>query len=180
AGGVLTDTDTVAITVAAVNDAPVNSSPLALMVDEDALLPFTGADAISIGDVDMGGATAASQLTVSNGELSVNLAGGASISAGANNSSTLTLSGTLAQINAALATLSYQANLNFNGVDSLHIDTSDLGNSGAGGALSDSDSVAITVTAVNDAPVNSAPSAQTVDEDTVLAFTGANVISIND
>ena len=38
----------------------------------------------------------------------MNLAGGATISAGANSSSTLTLSGTLAKINAALATLSYQ------------------------------------------------------------------------
>jgi hypothetical protein len=47
---------------------------------------------------------------VTNGSLNCSLAGGATISAGANGSSTLTLSGTQAQINAALASLSYQGN----------------------------------------------------------------------
>ena len=45
------------------------------------------------------------QLTVGNGTLNVSLAGGATISAGANGTGTLTLSGTQAQINAALARL---------------------------------------------------------------------------
>jgi hypothetical protein len=45
----------------------------------------------------------------------VSLAGGATIGAGANGSSTLTLAGTQAQINAALASLAYQGNADFNG-----------------------------------------------------------------
>jgi hypothetical protein len=59
----------------------------------------------------------ATQLGVSYGTLSVSLVDGATISAGSNNSSSLTLSGTLTQINSALATLTYSGNLNYNGVD---------------------------------------------------------------
>ena len=78
----------------------------------------------------------------------------------ANGSSTLTLSGTQPQINAALAGLSYQGNLNFNGADTLTVlSTGD-------GTRTDSDTVAITVSSVNDGPVNTVPGAQTVNEDT--------------
>ena len=101
---------------------------------------------ISVNDVD--GNLASSQLSVTNGTLTVSLAGGATISAGANNSGTLTLSGTQAQINAALATVSYQGNLNFNGSDTLTIVSTDS----AGTPLSDTDTIAITVNQVNDAP----------------------------
>ena len=103
--------------------------------------------------------------------MTVSLAGGATISAGANGTSTLTLSGTQAQINAALASISYQGNLNFNGGDTLTVLSTD-----ANGAT-DSDAVAITVSSVNDGPVNTVPGAQTVNEDTALAIGG---IWVND
>ena len=41
----------------------------------------------------------------------------------------------------------------------------------------DSDTVAITVSSVNDVPVNAVPGAQTVNEDTALSIGG---ISVND
>ena len=62
---------------------------------------------------------------MTNGAVNVSLAGGATISAGANGSSTLTLSGTQAQINAALASISYQGNANFNGADTLTVLSTD-------------------------------------------------------
>ena len=164
-----TDSDSVAITVTSVNDAPVNTVPGARTVNEDAVLVFTGANTISVIDVD--GNLATTQLSVSNGTLNVSLAGGASISAGANGSSTLTLSGTLAQINAALASVAYQGNADFNGGETLTVLSTD-----ANGAT-DSDAVAITVTAVNDGPVNTVPGAQAVNEDTALSIAG---VSIND
>src|SRR6185295_17266642 len=92
-----TDSDAVAITVTAVNDAPVNTVPGAQTVNEDAALSIGG---VSVNDVD--GNLSTTQITVSNGTLNVSLAGGAAISAGSNGSSSLTLSGTQAQINAAL------------------------------------------------------------------------------
>ena len=118
------------------------------------------------------------QLTVANGTLNVSLAGGASISAGANGSNTLTLSGSQAQINAALATLSYQGNLNFNGSDALQIVSNDLGNTGSGGALSDTDTISISVIARNDGPFFVLPTGQSTLEDTPKIFSIATGNSI--
>src|SRR5207344_412345 len=165
-GNGATDSDTVAITVNAVNDVPVNTVPGAQSVNEDTALSIAG---VSVNDVD--GNLSTTRLTVSNGTVSVSLAGGATISAGGNGSSTLTLSGTQAQINAALASLSYQGSLNFNGVDTLTVLSAD-----ANGAT-DSDAVAIAVTSVNDGPVNTVPGAQSVNEDSALSISG---VSVND
>ncbi|WP_218510280.1 DUF4347 domain-containing protein [Variovorax sp. dw_308] len=174
-GGALTDTDTGIINVTArVNEAPINAVPGAQTVAEDTSLPFTGVNTISVGDVDTN--LVSTRLSVANGTLLVSLAGGATISAGANNSGTLTLSGTQAQINTALATLSYLGNANYNGPDTLTVLSTDAGTP----ALTDSDTVAINVTPVPDAPVNTVPGAQTVPEDSPLAFTGASLISVND
>src|SRR4029450_12358069 len=78
-----TDADAVAITVTAVNDGPVNTVPGAQTVNEDTALPIGG---VSVNDVD--GNLSTTQLSVSSGALNVSLAGGATISAGANGSST--------------------------------------------------------------------------------------------
>ncbi|UJP05612.1 MAG: tandem-95 repeat protein, partial [Nitrosomonas sp.] len=161
-----TDTDSVGITVGAVNNTPVNTVPGAQTVNEDTLLNLSG---ISVNDVD--GNLSTVQLAVASGTLTVTLSGAASISAGANGSNTMTLSGSQAGINATLTTLSYQGNLNFNGTDTLTVTSTD-----ANGA-SNMDSVAITVNTVNDAPANTVPGAQTVNEDTSLAIGG---ISVND
>ena len=161
-----TDSDAVAITVSSVNDGPVNTVPGAQTVNEDTALSISG---VSVNDVD--GNLSATQLSVTNGALNVSLAGGATISAGANGSSTLTLSGTQAQINAALASIGYQGNADFNGSDTLTVLSTD-----ANGAT-DSDAVAITVNSVNDGPVNTVPGAQAVNEDTALSIGG---VSVND
>src|SRR5678809_367430 len=94
----------------------------------------------------------------------------------------MTFTGTVAAVNTALDGLTYSPTANYNGGDTLSITTDDLGNTGSGGALSDTDTVAITVAAVNDAPVNSVPTAQTVNEDTNLVFSTANgnALSISD
>ena len=142
---------TVTVNVSGVNDAPVNTVPntavTPLSATEDTAFAFTSGNKISVTDVD--GNLAKTQLTVLHGTLSVSLGGGASISAGANGSATLTLSGTETQINAALTSLSYQGVLNYNGNETLTVVSTDS----AGTPLSDNDVVAITVGAVNDAPI---------------------------
>src|SRR5690606_21536640 len=120
AGIPLSDIDTIAITVNPVNDAPVNTVPGSQTVNEDTPLSIPG---ISVDDVD--GNLATTQLTVTNGTLTVSLVGGATISSGANGSDTIVLTGSQAQINAALASISYQGNLNFNGSDVLTIVSTD-------------------------------------------------------
>src|SRR5205085_7819006 len=77
-------------------------------------------------------------------------------------------------INAALNGLAFAPSSNFNGAASLQITSDDLGHSGSGGALTDSDTVAITVNAVNDAPVHSVPGPQSTNEDTSLVFSSGN------
>src|SRR5438309_1505425 len=94
----------------------------------------------------------------------------------------MTFTGTIANINTALAGLTYIPTADFNGSATLSITTDDQGNTGTGGNKTDTDNVAITVSAVNDAPVNSVPGAQTTNEDTNLVFSTANsnLISVSD
>src|SRR5439155_1685699 len=70
--------------------------------------------------------------------------------------------------------LSYSPAANYNGSDTLSLTTNDQGNTGSGGAQSDTDTVALTVNAVNDAPVNSVPGAQSTNEDTAKVFSNGN------
>ena len=147
------------ITVAPVNDAPVNTVPGVQTVNEDMALAFTGAKTISVTDED--GNLASTQLSVANGSLNVTLQGAAIISGGLNGSNTLTIAGSEADINATLATLSYQGNLNYTGPDTLTV----LSTDGAGVPLSDSDNVAITVDPVNDEPSLNLIGNENVNED---------------
>src|SRR6185295_19871357 len=148
---------------------------------EDTALVFNGANTISIADVDAGAGTETVTLSVASGALTLNGTAGLVFGTGDGTAdSTMTFTGTVAAINTALNGLSYKGNLDFNGSDTLNITTNDNGNTGSGAAQSDADSVVINVSAVNDAPVNTVPGAQSVDEDTALVFNGANTISIAD
>ena len=91
----------------------------------------------------------------------------------------MTFRGTQADINTALNNLSFQPLANFNGAAALAISTNDQGN-GGGGALVDTDTVAITVLPVNDAPVNTVPAAQSIWEDAALVFSGGRRITVSD
>ena len=86
----------------------------------------------------------------------------------------VTVTGSQANINTALNGLVFAPTGNFNGSANLTVTTNDQGNTGSGGALTDVDSVAITVNPVNDAPINTVPSAQTMSEDGTLTFSAAN------
>ena len=97
---------------------------------------------------------ATTELNVTNGTITVSPAGGATISAGANASSTLTLCGTQDAINATLATVSYQGNLNYNGSDTLTM----LSRDNTGTPLTDTDTVKITATGTD------GPSVQIIDD----------------
>ena len=161
--GTATDTDTIAITVNAVNDAPINTVPGAQTVAEDTILPIAG---VSVADIDSSALT--TTLSVAHGILNVTAGAGVT----GNGTASVTITGTAAQINAALAGLAYTGNLNFNGADTLTVATND-------GTATDTDTIAITVNAVNDAPVNTVPGAQSVAEDTILPIAGVSVADID-
>jgi len=183
-GGALSDTDTVSITVNAVDDAPVNTVPGAQSINEDATLTFSSGagTAVSVADIDAASSNIQTQLTVLHGTLTLADVSGVTVTAGSNASATLTMQGTVTQINTALASIVYAPTANYNGADTLTVATSDLGNTGSGGPLTDTDTVAMTVNAVNDAPVNSLPVAQSTNEDTnlVLSTGNSNLISVSD
>jgi VCBS repeat-containing protein len=133
---------TVNVDITALNDPPVITMPGAQTVNEDTPLSLSG---LSVTDVD--GNLSTVQLAVGNGTVTVTLAGAASISSGSNGSATLTLSGTQADLNATLASLVYQGSLHYTGADTLTVTSTDSNSS------TDVDTVALTVTPVNDAPV---------------------------
>jgi len=144
------------IIVTPVNDAPVNTVPGGQTVDEDTDLVFSAGNgnALSVADADAGAGDV--QLTVSalNGTITPVGGSGAAVSGSGTGSATIT--GTLTQVNAALDGLKYKGNLNFNstrGSETLTLLTDDQGNTGSGGPLTDTDTVGITVNAVNDPPI---------------------------
>src|SRR5438128_1768795 len=138
----VTDVDTVAITVNPVNRSEERRVGREQVVNEDTALAVGG---ISVTDVD--GNLSTVQLGVANGTVTVTLAGTATISAGGNGTNSLTLSGSQVNINATLASLAYQGTLNYNGPDTLTVTSRDSN------AVTDVDTVAITVNPVNNAPV---------------------------
>ncbi|WP_139478015.1 retention module-containing protein [Aeromonas veronii] len=163
-GGALSDTDVLPIEVQPVNDAPVNQLPGSMTVKEDGSLSLSG---VSVKDVDAGSAPVSMVLRVEHGVLTLLGATGAVMVQGAGTSE-ITLVGSLADLNQLLASnLHYEPAKDFWGEDILTVTTSDQGNSGAGGPLSDTDQVTITVTPEPDMP------GLTVDQHAFHALQGA-------
>ena len=157
---------TLTLNIAAVNDAPMNSVPGPQSTSEDVTLIINDGtrwspSGISVDDPD--NTTLTLTLSVEHGAITLSQKTGLSFAAGDGTSdATMTFSGDKSDINAALSGLIYASTLNFNGSDTLTLTSSD-------GTLSDKDTLAITVTAVNDAPVALDGSA-TTDEDTAVTI----------
>ena len=166
-------TSTISVNVTPVNDAPSLTLPADQTLPEDGAIQLSG---MSILDVDGGDVSVS--LSVVNGTLIFGNLSDLTISSGANFTSSISLVGTVADINSALADIFYQGNSNFNGPDSLTVNVDDLGN-GGGSSLTASGNVGITVTPVNDAPVLALPSTQVTTEDTALVINGISISDID-
>lgn len=92
-------------------------------------------------------------LSVSHGVLTLATTAGLASQSG-NGTGSVSMTGALAVLNAALNGLTYKSSVNFNGADTLTITTNDHGNTGSGGPLSDTDTV---TTSVHDATAPNAP-----------------------
>jgi hypothetical protein len=171
------------ITVDGANDAPVITAPATESTDEDTQQVFSAANgnALSVADQDAGTNDLTVDLAVAHGTLTLPGVTGLVFTDGdGGDDATMTFSGTATEINAALEGLTYTPDANYGGADSLDLSVDDNGNSG-GPAQSDAASVAITVVAVNDAPVNSVPTGQTIPEDGQQTFTqSSQTISVSD
>ena len=147
---------TVTLTVTAVNDAPVNTVPGAQQTPKNTNRVFSSGNnnLISISDIDAGGANEQVQLTATNGTITLPVTTGLTFSVGDGTSdATMTFTGTITNINLRLNGATFIPTTNFPtgsspGAASLQIVTNDLGNTGSGGAQSDSDTIAIAVNAL--------------------------------
>jgi hypothetical protein len=129
----------VTVTINGTNDGPVISMAAAQSTPEDQTLVFSvgNGNLISVSDVD--DATLAVTLASTNGTLTLSGTGGLAFTVGdGSGDTTMTFSGTVADINAALAGMSYLPDTDYNGPAQISIATSD-------GTTTTNSAVAITV-----------------------------------
>lgn len=151
------------------DQAPVINGPVGVNVTQGATLPLVGADLLSITDVDAGTRVETLSLSANGGTLSYT-ASGTTLLGGANGSSTLTISGTLAELNAALATLRYTAPAIGQIYDLLATVNDGVLNSQA---------LTVPIFILSDqAPALTGPAALSVTQGMTVPLDGANLISV--
>lgn len=124
--------------------------------DNELVLAGARGNAVSVSDIDGGAGTEQITLSPLDGTVDLTATSGLSLTAGSNGSASVTYQGTLANINADLASgVDYTPNEGFHGSDSLVVSVDDLGNSGVGKPQTSTGTVPIEV-------VNSAPAAGAV------------------
>src|SRR5690606_13019710 len=170
-GGALSASETVTLQVAAVNDAPTVTAPGSIAIIEDIPGALTG---ISFADVDAGSGNVTVTFSVPNGTLSAISGSGVTVGGTA---SALTLTGSITDINAFIATsgVSFTTAANATANVTLTVSINDGGNNGSGGAQTDTSAVTLTVTAVNDPPTIDAPASIEVVENVATALTGISL-----
>ena len=154
--GISSGSATRGIAITAVNDAPVNTVPGPQSTNEDTAKVFSSGtgNQISVADVDLNANPIKITLTATNGTLTLNGIAGLSFTTGTGtNDTTMVFTGLLAAVNTALNGMSFNPTPDFTGAASLQIISDDQGFTGTGGALTDTDTVNITVNAANDPPV---------------------------
>jgi hypothetical protein len=140
------------------NQPPVNTIPFAAQTTlENQPITFSSANAnaISVSDPDAGGNPVQVTLTATNATAKLKLSTQIGLSGSGDNTSSLTYTGTIAALNAALAGLVYTPPSNVSGMsaDSITLTTNDLGNTGSPATPKTStDTITINITPVNQAP----------------------------
>jgi hypothetical protein len=145
----------IAVTPVGGNRPPVNLIPFVAQTTlENQPITFSSANgnAISVSDPDAGSNTVQVTLTVVGGTATLSTLSG--LSGSGNGTSSLTYTGTTADLNAALSGLLYTPTSNISGLaaGSITIATNDLGNTGSDGAKTSTDSISINITPVNQTP----------------------------
>jgi hypothetical protein len=173
------DSDSATIAISAVNQPPVNSVPGDQNGAEDTPITFSAGsgNAITVSDIDADGGDEKVTLSVNQGTLALGSTNNLTVTG--NGSASVTLMGTIADLNAGMDGLKYTPNANYNGTDTLTVLTDDQGNTGTGGPQTDTDTVVVNLAAVNDPPVNSVPSSFGATEDTPAVLTGISTSDVD-
>jgi RHS repeat-associated protein len=165
-GDALSGSATVVITVNPLSPPMKVTVPADALVNENAPLVFSSANgnAITLTDTAASGTSDSLTLTVTHGTLTLASTTGLTVSSGSNNSASMTVKGTLANLNAALSGLKFTPTTGFSGSASLVVTLKDSGDNQSASA-----SVAISVN-----PTVSAPASASVNENASLTFSTAN------
>lgn len=178
-------TGTITVTVDADNDAPVNIVPPPQLTIEDQPRVFSAENGnlIRVTDVDADSAVVRVSLAASHGDLTLSGLTGLAFTVGDGSAdATMTFSGKLTDINAALAGLSYKPALNNTTTATITITSNDLGATGGGGPKQDEDTINVSISGVNDPPVVTAPAVQNASTTSAFVFASAfgNAIVVSD
>ena len=173
-GLLLSDEYDTVVTIAATNDAPVNTVGGPISIVEGTPVAITG---LAVSDVDADPANDAISVTLSAtlGTITVSTSEPGGITAGqvtGNGTGTVVIIATQNAINATFGAangVSYTGG--DGGVDALTVTTNDLGQTGGGGAQQDVDAVVITVISLNDPPTAPATNSVSTAEDNASAAT---------
>ncbi|QCO17994.1 hypothetical protein D3869_20655 (plasmid) [Azospirillum brasilense] len=153
-GSTVYSADTIALTgtVTPINDAPqITAGTTALATVKGVAVAVTG---LSVSDVDAGALPMLVTLTAGHGTLTLATAGWDAVITG-NGTDSVTIRATLATINGLLGAangLLYTAST-YTGADAIRIVVNDLGNGGAGGPLTATATIGVTVAPPNASPV---------------------------
>ncbi|HVF34049.1 MAG TPA: hypothetical protein VND91_01865, partial [Candidatus Saccharimonadia bacterium] len=142
------------------NIAPVNNLPATASTPEEVAFAFPGT--FNIVDTDAGSSQVEVTISTTNGTFSLSQTTGLVFSVGdGTNDATMTFQGTVRNIdntqggtiNAALAGASFIPAPQFVGNGGVTVSTNDFGNTGTTGPLTDTDTLVVAVTSVDDAPI---------------------------
>ncbi|MBU1117304.1 MAG: DUF4347 domain-containing protein, partial [Bacteroidetes bacterium] len=191
-------TNTISTAVTPVNDTPTISGDKTInsVVTEGSALVISNVAAglVVVRDVEASrneGGTNRGQVSVTiavpngttHGIVTLGSTSNVTITAGADSSASVTIKGTLENVNAALNGLSFTPGDDTNTSETVTVTVNDLGNSGTGTTTPLTATQTITIgaiTPVNDAPTASGPSSVTATEDVQFSFTGGNTLRIAD
>ncbi|MGY4155973.1 hypothetical protein ACVINW_001815 [Bradyrhizobium sp. USDA 4461] len=133
-GGNDTGSASASQTVTAIDDPPTATVPSDSSVGTAFSHTNLAISGLSVADIDSAGGNETATISSGHGALNFDTTGLASFTN--NGSHTVTLTGTIAQINTALATLTYNSDDGFTGTDTISLNINDNGHTGTGGPLS--------------------------------------------
>ncbi len=137
--------------VRAVNDAPTISAQNAATATVGTPLVFSKANGnlIRVSDLDADEASIQVAFITTNGKFTLSRLTGLTVTTGSNGSSSFTVRGTVADLNAALNGSSFESVFGITGPAFLRLNVNDLNNTGVGGAKTASKVMVVTVQAIN-------------------------------
>jgi Domain of unknown function (DUF4347)/Bacterial Ig domain/Cadherin-like domain/SdrD B-like domain/Bacterial Ig-like domain len=178
------NTATSRVNVLGVDQAPTETVPTAAYSATEGVSLSLKGTGLSVGDVDNDGGIETATLSVGEGTLTVT-AGNSGATVTNSGTSTVTISGTITQIDALLgatgtSTIGYVDNSAHPGASTaLTLSIDDNGHTGTGGAKTTTATATIDITAVDQAPVATATSYTVTENNTLTVPAAAGVLSVD-